>query len=163
MSNQQDKAQHVRSSAFRRPKTCVPASQQATQVPKPGAEESRLKAELQTGMYKYRKWTPEQRAAALEERQRRRYPLHGPPHLSEPGRFRIITGTCYEHAHFLDSPERLAWFETELLNHMKEQAIPCAAWVVLSNHYHLEHKGRVWLVDLWREYPVLNYGDKWDF
>jgi putative transposase len=159
--------------------------------------------------------------------------------------YRLITGTCYEHAHFLDSSERLSWFESELLNHIQKQSVPCAAWVILSNHYHilvriddikrftqqigqlhgrtsfqmnredetsgrkvwfrcqdrcmrseahfyttinyihnnpvkhghvekwsdwayssfhwyLEHKGRDWLLDLWRQYPVLNYGDKWD-
>ncbi len=208
--------------------------------------QNRLKAELQTSMYRYRRWTPEQREAALKERQRRCYPLHSPPHLSESGRYRLITGTCYEHAHFLDSPDRLAWFESELLNHIQEQAVPCTAWVIISNHYHmlvriddikeftrrlgqlhgrtsfqmnredntpgrkvwfrcqdrcmrseahfyttinyihnnpvkhkhvekwgdwayssfhwwLDRKGRDWLLDLWRQYPVLNYGDKWDF
>ena len=31
-----------------------------------------------------------------------------------------------------------------------------------TNYWYLENKGRDWLVDLWQEYPVLNYGDKWD-
>jgi len=26
----------------------------------------------------------------------------------------------------------------------------------------LQTKGREWLADVWRSYPVLNYGDKWD-
>jgi putative transposase len=196
-------------------------------------------------MYDYRTWTREQRAAALSERKQRGYPWHSPPHLAEAGRFRIITGTCYEHAKILATHERLAWFEDELLNHIKNQNLSCAAWVVLPNHYHLlvkidhikrfsraqgqlhgrtslemnreddevgrkvwyrcqdrcmrseahyyttlnyihnnpvkhgyvdkwedwpyssfhwylERKGRDWLLELWRDFPVLNYGDKWD-
>ncbi len=35
-------------------------------------------------------------------------------------------------------------------------------WAFSSVHWYLEHKGREWLLDLWREYPVLNYGEKWD-
>jgi len=35
-------------------------------------------------------------------------------------------------------------------------------WPYSSVHWYLETKGRDWLLDLWRDYPVLNYGDKWD-
>jgi putative transposase len=35
-------------------------------------------------------------------------------------------------------------------------------WPYSSVHWYLETKGRAWLLDLWRNYPVLNYGDKWD-
>lgn len=35
-------------------------------------------------------------------------------------------------------------------------------WPYSTFHWYLEKKGRAWLVDLWREYPVLNYGEKWD-
>ena len=35
-------------------------------------------------------------------------------------------------------------------------------WPYSSVHWYLKTKGRDWLVDLWRSYPVLNYGDKWD-
>lgn len=35
-------------------------------------------------------------------------------------------------------------------------------WPYSSVHWYLECKGRDWLVDAWRQYPVLNYGDKWD-
>ena len=35
-------------------------------------------------------------------------------------------------------------------------------WAYSSFHWYLENKGRDWLIELWREYPVLNYGDKWD-
>jgi putative transposase len=35
-------------------------------------------------------------------------------------------------------------------------------WPFSSIHWYLETKGREWLVDVWRSYPVLNYGEKWD-
>jgi putative transposase len=35
-------------------------------------------------------------------------------------------------------------------------------WPCSSVHWYLETKGREWLADCWRNYPVLNYGDKWD-
>ena len=196
-------------------------------------------------MYDYQKWTPEQREAALAERKAHDYPQHGPPHIEAATGWRIISGACFEHRPILLTAKRLAWFENELLSHIRQQRLPCAAWVVLPNHYHLlvkiddikafsgaqgqlhgrtsfqinreddqvgrkvwfrcedrcmrserhyyttvnyihnnpvkheyakkwgdwlyssfgwylERKGRDWLVDLWREYPVLNYGDKWD-
>jgi putative transposase len=77
-------------------------------------------------MYDYRNWTREQQAAALAERKQRGFPRHSPPHPDEPGHFRLITGTCCEHAHILTTHERLAWFENELLTHIREQALPCA-------------------------------------
>jgi putative transposase len=196
-------------------------------------------------MYEYRNLTPEEQRAAVRERQSRGYPWHGPPHLEAHGEYRIETATCYEHRKILHTSQRLIWFEKELLKTLKAPAIPCAAWCVLPNHYHLlvqiEHmqsfsralgrlhgrasflmnqednargrkvwyrsqdrcmrseahfytslnyihnnpvkhgyvakwqewpfssvhwylqsKGRAWLVDLWRQYPVLNYGAGWD-
>ncbi|NLF07675.1 MAG: transposase [Pirellulaceae bacterium] len=196
-------------------------------------------------MYDYRKWTTGQRASAVAERIEHGYPWHGPPHLNTPGEYRIVTGSCFEHRPILSTLERLQWFEGELLSAMKSLNTPCAAWVVLPNHYHvlvsiadmktfsrgmgmlhgktsfemngndgtrgrrvwyrcmdrcmrseahyyttlnyihnnpikhgyarkwtdwpyssihwyLSTKGREWLLDAWRSYPVLNYGDKWD-
>lgn len=196
-------------------------------------------------MYDYRKWTPDQRAAAVSERKERGYPWHGPPHLESLNAYRIVTGTCFEHRHFLSSAKRMLWFEEQLLSCIKKLATPCATWMVMPNHYHLlvrieemqafahglgllhgrtsfamnrednargrrvwhrfqdrcmrseahyyttlnyihnnpvKHgyakkwgdwpyssfhwylkvKGREWLEDLWRSYPVLNYGDTWD-
>jgi len=197
-------------------------------------------------MYDYRNWSPKKRRAALVERAAHQFPLHSPPHISDPDKFRLITGACFEHTHILDSPTRIAWFEQQLVEHITGQNLSLAAWVVLPNHYHLlvkipeikyfskaqgqlhgrtsrelnredglqgkrqvwcrcsdrvirskrhyfttlnyihnnpvkhgyvdkwgdwayssfhwylENKGRDWLIELWREYPVLNYGDKWD-
>lgn len=35
-------------------------------------------------------------------------------------------------------------------------------WAFSSYHWYLQKRGRAWLVDLWREFPILNYGDTWD-
>ena len=35
-------------------------------------------------------------------------------------------------------------------------------WPCSSYHWYLENKGRDWLLELWHEFPVLNYGDQWD-
>ena len=88
-------------------------------------------------MYEYRAMTPEQRKAAIEERERRGYPWHRPPHPETAGQYRIVTGTCFEHRKHLNDRERLEWFENELLEKLKAMGRPCAAWVVLPNHYHV--------------------------
>jgi putative transposase len=36
------------------------------------------------------------------------------------------------------------------------------AWPCSSFHWYLQTYGRDWLLDLWREYPVLHYGAAWD-
>lgn len=196
-------------------------------------------------MYRYRRMTREQRQACVDHRRDRGFPWHSPPHPEAPGEYRIVTATCFEHAHLLDTSDRLQWFENELLTTLKECGTPCAAWCVLPNHYHLlvgivsmssfsrelgrlhgrtsralnlrdntagrrvwfrcqdrcmrserhfyaslnyihhnpvKHgyverwqdwpfssadwylamKGRDWLVDVWRNYPVRDYGAKWD-
>ncbi|HUS38961.1 MAG TPA: transposase, partial [Pirellulales bacterium] len=35
-------------------------------------------------------------------------------------------------------------------------------WPHSSVHWYLEQKGRGWLLDLWHEYPLFDYGEKWD-
>jgi putative transposase len=88
-------------------------------------------------VYDYRTLTPEQQAAVVAERQQRGFPWHGPPHPEDPDAYRLVSATCYEHRHILSTPERLQWFEQELLNTLQEQGTNCAAWCVLSNHYHV--------------------------
>jgi len=36
-------------------------------------------------------------------------------------------------------------------------------WACSSVHWYLEHFGIEWLRDLWREYPIRNYGKGWDW
>lgn len=35
-------------------------------------------------------------------------------------------------------------------------------WAESSVHWYLEHHGREWLRDVWRTYPVRDYGQGWD-
>ncbi len=35
-------------------------------------------------------------------------------------------------------------------------------WPWSSVHWYLQEKTRDWLLDLWRQYPVLDYGKGWD-
>ena len=35
-------------------------------------------------------------------------------------------------------------------------------WPFSSVHWYLENKGREWLLEMWKNYPLLGYGDKWD-
>jgi putative transposase len=35
-------------------------------------------------------------------------------------------------------------------------------WPYSSIHAYLDAKGRDWLVNVWRSYPLYNYGDRWD-
>lgn len=89
-----------------------------------------------TGMYRYRRLTRDDQHACVAERQSRGFPWHSPPHPESPGAYRIVTGTCFEHAPILSSPKRLQWFENELLEMLKAKGVACAAWCVLPNHYH---------------------------
>ena len=98
---------------------------------------ARVATTNKTGMYDYRKWSREKQAAALKERVAHGFPLHSPPHVLEPGAYRIITGACFEHKPILQSPARLKWFEQQLLDHLQNQCLDVAAWVVLPNHYHI--------------------------
>jgi putative transposase len=89
-------------------------------------------------MYLWRRMTPEQRQAALQERQRHPRPWHGPPHYAGESGLYLITAACYEHQPVIGtSPQRLAEFEAELLATAAEHSHPIFAWTVLPNHYHL--------------------------
>ena len=35
-------------------------------------------------------------------------------------------------------------------------------WEWSSFHWYLEKMGRDWLVEIWKKYPIKNYGEKWD-
>jgi putative transposase len=88
-------------------------------------------------MYEWRKMTPEQQQVAVEERKRLGYPWHRPPHPDCPGEHRLISAACFEHRTYLNTAERLAWFEGQLLGTLNGISTPCAAWCVLPNHYHV--------------------------
>lgn len=88
-------------------------------------------------MYDYRKLSPEQRQRLLEERRRKGYPLHAPPHFRGEAGSYLITGTCYEHRSIFDLPEELTDLTQEFLTEIPSRGIACDAWVFQPNHYHL--------------------------
>jgi putative transposase len=87
-------------------------------------------------MYDYRRMTLSERQAIVEYRRVRGFPLHKPPHLNlGPGWYFITAATFEHHPHFAD-PRELTALERRLLEALRSAELPCAAWVVLPNHYH---------------------------
>lgn len=90
-------------------------------------------------MYRWRKWTPEQRQEILAQRRQRHHPPHSPAHIeSDHTSIYLITAACFEHAPIIGSTDaRLASFSTQLCELMHQQCRSVFAWVVLPNHYHV--------------------------
>jgi putative transposase len=89
-------------------------------------------------MYVWRRMTPDQREATLEERKRYTRPLHGPPHYASESSLYLLSAACYEHHPIIGvSGQRMAEFESELIKTTAERAKTVFAWIVLPNHYHL--------------------------
>ena len=87
--------------------------------------------------YEYRKLSPEERKAILEERKEKGYPFHAPPHpFREEGTY-FITAANYEHQKILRTPDRLTEFESLLLQNFQNVGAEIVAWVILPNHYHI--------------------------
>lgn len=86
--------------------------------------------------YEYRHMTPEERAAILEERRQRGYPLHSPPHPYHETGWYCITATNYEHVHVMASSNRLTAFENQLLSELADIQAEIGGWTILTNHYH---------------------------
>jgi putative transposase len=87
-------------------------------------------------MYEYRKLSEEERAAVVAERINRGYPPHRPPHpIATPGDF-LITAACYEHAPYINTPERRDELMQEILQQTSDHGIAIKGWVVLPHHYH---------------------------
>ena len=90
-------------------------------------------------MYKWRKLTKAQQEPILRDRKFHNLPWHRPPHLDFIGSFTfIITAACFEHRHIIGkSVERIAEFESQLLDACTEVGAKVFAWCILPNHYHL--------------------------
>jgi putative transposase len=89
-------------------------------------------------MYAWRKMTPEKRQAILAERKNYPRPWHGPPHFVSDTGLYLVSAACYEHRPIIGAtPQRMAEFESNLLNTTAERARTICAWTVLPNHYHL--------------------------
>lgn len=89
-------------------------------------------------MYRWRQFDARQRREVLEYRKQNRLPWHSPPHYTSDTPLYMITAACYEHRHIIGHcPQRMADFETELLDTANNACRKIFAWVVLPNHYHL--------------------------
>ncbi|MBK6749289.1 MAG: transposase [Pyrinomonadaceae bacterium] len=90
-------------------------------------------------MYKWRKLTKAQQERILRDRKFHYLPWHRPPHLDFIGSFTfIITAACFEHRQMIGkSVERIADFESQLLDACAAVGAKVYAWCVLPNHYHL--------------------------
>jgi putative transposase len=87
--------------------------------------------------YEYRKLSPEDRRKVVEERKRRGFPLHQPPHPFRDAGWYLITAANYEHQPIMDSSERRTEFEGLLLAEFRKITDEIIAWAVLLNHYHI--------------------------
>ena len=196
-------------------------------------------------MYEYRKLDAEQRRQLVEERRRRGFPPHQPPHPGLNDTIYLLTAACYQHHHHINTAERRDQLLDGLFHEFTHHGMEIRSWVVLTNHYHLlvnvnefallgnifrlvhgrtayawnseenirgrkvwyrysdramrseahyyttlnyihynpvrhglvlspyewewssvhwylEHHGREWLQDLWRRFPLRDYGKGWD-
>lgn len=87
--------------------------------------------------YEYRKLSPEEREAVVQQRKARGYPLHAPPHPFRGAGQYLLTAANFEHVAIMASPDRRTEFEGRLLDAMKEAQAIVYAWVILVNHYHI--------------------------
>lgn len=90
-------------------------------------------------MYDWRKMSDEERKKVLIERKSRKIDWHSPPRFEYEGNLNfIVTAACFEHKSMIGkSSNRLAEFETELIEVCREFEVELFAWCVLPNHYHL--------------------------
>lgn len=88
-------------------------------------------------MYAWREMSDQERAEALPGREAAGWPWHAPPHFPDGQRLYLLTGTCYEHRPYLQSPERRDEWLAQLLSMPENLRGSLRGWVILPNHYHL--------------------------
>jgi putative transposase len=88
-------------------------------------------------MYQYRKLTLKQKQEVIQERLRKKHPIHSPPHpvINQP--FYLITSACYEHKNRINCPQRREEIFNQIIELFTANNIDILAWVILPNHYHL--------------------------
>ena len=87
--------------------------------------------------YEYRKLSPEERKRVVEERKRRGFPLHQPPHpFREKGAY-LITAANFEHVPVMSSAGRRTEFQEKILEELQGANVEISGWVILPNHYHI--------------------------
>ncbi|MEL6457051.1 MAG: hypothetical protein AAFQ91_02200 [Cyanobacteria bacterium J06621_15] len=70
-------------------------------------------------MYEYRKLSQEQKRLLIQERLKKDYPIHSPPHPIQGSEFYLITVTCYEHKNRINTEQR----RQQLLNQIFDKFI----------------------------------------
>ena len=89
-------------------------------------------------MYTWRRMSEDEREAILAARRFAGLPLHEPPHFPTGRNVYLLTAANYEHAPVMQTEQRRAQLERELLEGLATLSEACAfGWVVLPNHYHL--------------------------
>lgn len=88
-------------------------------------------------MYEYRRATPEVRKELLEERQRKSWPWHAPPHFANSEHVYLLTAACFEHQPIMQSEMRRDEWLSSLRVCVTDYCGDLRGWVVLPNHYHL--------------------------
>ncbi len=88
-------------------------------------------------MYEYRKLSLADRKDLVEERLKKGYPPHSPPHPIRDHNYYLLTAACYQHAPFMKSPNRRQELLDAVFETFIEAGIAIHAWVILLNHYHL--------------------------
>jgi len=89
-------------------------------------------------MYDWRRLTPDERNQALQSRMLKGHPWHAPPHQDRGECAYHVSSSCYEHQPVLGlSPQRMAEYESHLLQSVAQASDELYAWSVLPNHYHL--------------------------
>lgn len=88
-------------------------------------------------MYEYRKLSLEERKKLVEERRKRGFPLHQPPHLGVNDQTYLLSAACYEHKHHINTLERRYQILDTLFSEFTMAGMELFAWVVMTNHYHI--------------------------
>lgn len=81
-------------------------------------------------MYEYRKLSSEQKAEVVRQRLQKCYPPHSPPHPIQDSSHYLLTATCYEPKHRLDSSQR----RQELLSQLFETFIQLSLRLAGKQH-----------------------------
>jgi len=87
--------------------------------------------------YEYRKMSSEEKMAVVENRIKRGYPLHAPPHPYRGSGWYLLTATNFEHVPVMAAPGRRDAFEKRLLSALDAIEGEIGGWVILANHYHV--------------------------
>lgn len=88
-------------------------------------------------MYEYYKLSPQQKSELVQERLRKGFPAHSPPHPVDIEGFYLLTVACYQHQSILTTSSRRQQLLNLLFQKFINNGLQITTWVILINHYHL--------------------------